>query len=265
MFRLFAGAVLVAPLISPAIAQAEPRYSIEHPARGLTIVRDVDGSNSVLLEGAQAIVIDTQPPGRSAALDAALKSPVAWIVNTHEHEDHKGGNAHFLAAGAKLQRGGDASRDWRKAASLKSGRWLLKILSVPPAHTGADRIVVIAPADIVLMGDLFVNLGAFPYLDAAAGADVRGLVPALDAALQRIGEKTLVVPGHGPLARRAQLVAWRDMVAEIIDGVAKAKAQGRSLEAVQALGLARKWETNKRPAAGLAAEAFIAAAYKNLP
>jgi glyoxylase-like metal-dependent hydrolase (beta-lactamase superfamily II) len=88
-------------------------------------------------------------------------------------------------------------------------------------------------ADVVHMGDLFFN-GGYPFIDTSSGGKVDGVIAAADRVLGAISEKTRVIPGHGPLATKADLLAYRDVVKAVRDRVAKLKAEGKTKEAAVA-------------------------------
>jgi cyclase len=101
---------------------------------------------------------------------------------------------------------------------------------VPPAHTDGDAIVQFVAADVVHMGDTFVN-GSYPFIDTSSGGRVDGVIGAADRVLGAISDKTRLIPGHGPLGTRADLQAYRDVVKTIRDRVAKLKAEGKTRDA----------------------------------
>ena len=109
----------------------------------------------------------------------------------------------------------------------------IRVYHVPPAHTDGDAIVHFVKADVVHMGDLFFN-GGYPFIDTSSGGKVDGVIAAADRVLGAISEKTRVIPGHGPLATKADLLAYRDVVKAVRDRVAKLKAEGKTKEAAVA-------------------------------
>lgn len=102
------------------------------------------------------------------------------------------------------------------------------LVPVPPAHTDGDLYVHIQPADVMFLGDLFWN-GAYPFIDNQNGGSIDGLISALDLILGEASERTVIVPGHGPLGTKAELEEYRNMLVSIRDNIASLKGQGKSV------------------------------------
>jgi cyclase len=112
------------------------------------------------------------------------------------------------------------------------------------------------------MGDLFFNKVTLPFIDLNSGGNARGVLAAAEQALKMVDDKTKIIPGHGPMATKADLIAYRDMMKTVIGAVEKAQGEGKSLEAVQAMKLAAQWDIN--PEAFIKGDAFVEAVYKSL-
>jgi glyoxylase-like metal-dependent hydrolase (beta-lactamase superfamily II) len=101
-----------------------------------------------------------------------------------------------------------------------------------PGHTDTDIIVYFKKADVMALGDIFWN-GVYPFIDNSTGGSIDGAIRLASAALDNVTDKTIIVPGHGPVGDRAQLVAFRDMLVTIRGNVSRMKRQqGMSLEQV---------------------------------
>jgi glyoxylase-like metal-dependent hydrolase (beta-lactamase superfamily II) len=205
-------------------------------------------------------VIDDQfaPPTDKIlnAIWAITPQPVRFVINTHLHGDHTGGNENLGKAGAIVV----AHENVRKRMSVEQlgalGRktppspegalpvvtfteavtfhWNgdeIRVRHAAPAHTDGDSIVHFVKADVVHMGDLFFN-GNYPYIDTGSGGRVDGFLAAADQVLAATGEKTRIIPGHGPLATRADLQSYRDMIKTLRDRIAKLAAEGKSRDEV---------------------------------
>ena len=96
---------------------------------------------------------------------------------------------------------------------------------VPPAHTDGDSVIHFRKANVVHMGDLFFN-GNFPFVDVSSGGNVEGVIGAANLVLGMVNDQTKIIPGHGPVAGKADLTAYRDMVIAVRDAV-RAAGQGR--------------------------------------
>jgi len=175
------------------------------------------------------------------------------VVNTHWHGDHTGGNENLGKAGALLV----AHENVRKRMSTEQfmgalGRKVepspegalpvvtftdavtfhwngdeIRAYHVPPAHTDGDVIIHFAKADVVHMGDVFFN-GGYPFIDTSSGGRIDGVIAAAERVLGGIGEKTRLIPGHGPVGTKADLQAYRDGLKTLRDRIAKLKAEGKT-------------------------------------
>jgi len=103
----------------------------------------------------------------------------------------------------------------------------IRAYHVPPAHTDGDVIIHFAKADVVHMGDVFFN-GGYPFIDTSSGGRIDGVIAAAERVLGGIGEKTRLIPGHGPVGTKADLQAYRDGLKTLRDRIAKLKAEGKT-------------------------------------
>jgi glyoxylase-like metal-dependent hydrolase (beta-lactamase superfamily II) len=203
-------------------------------------------------------MVDTFVAPAWPKLDASLKSlgaPIKFVINTHWHFDHTDNNGPLHAGGATVVAHENTKRRMSApqhiaileldfppspAAALpqrvfKDGYKLeangehLEVSHVAPAHTDTDVIVRFEQANVLHSGDVFFN-GRYPLIDGSTGGRVDGMIEASDRLLHLADADTKIVPGHGPLATRADLVKYRDMLATAADRVRKLKASGKSLE-----------------------------------
>ena len=185
--------------------------------------------------------------------------PVRFVVNTHWHGDHTGGNEAMGDSGAVIV----AHDNVRKRLSTEQFMALfnkkvppapekalpvvtfaegltfhvngdeMQVFHVDPAHTDGDSFVYFKKADLLHMGDVFTPAG-YPFVDLGSGGKVEGFIKDADRALAMVHDKTRIVGGHGPMTDKVKLKAWRDMLATIRDRVAKLIAAGKSLADVKA-------------------------------
>lgn len=219
------------------------------------------GGNVVVLHGADGLImIDTFAAPAWPKLDESLKAigagaPVKTVINTHWHFDHTDNNAPLHAAGATVVAHENTKRRmsapqriaildldfpsspaaalpqrvFQDGYKLEANGERLEVSHVAPAHTDTDVIVRYERANVLHAGDVFFN-GRYPLIDGSTGGRVDGMIEACDRLLHLADADTKIVPGHGPLATRADLVKYRDMLSTAADRVRKLKASGRTLE-----------------------------------
>ena len=224
------------------------------------------GGNIGLSVGDDAVfVIDDQfaplAPKIKAAIAAITPKPVQFLLNTHFHFDHTGGNEAFGRDGALIVAHDNVRRRMsteqlislvgdtsKQAASPKVALPVVTVAGeltfhingdevhafhAPRAHTDGDLIVHFRKSDIVHMGDTFFN-GGYPFIDVSSGGSAEGIIACADRVLALAGDKTRIIPGHGPLAGKADLQAYRDLVATVTQRIKVLRAKGQSDEQIRA-------------------------------
>jgi cyclase len=248
----------MALLLSAAPAEV-PR--IEN-LRGDAAVLVGSSCNVVVLRGKDGLLlVDDQRSTDYAEtrdlLTTTYRLPVTKIVNTHWHLDHAGGNALFAFAGAQIiaQRNVRARltepqymtayqklipasppaawpvRVFTSNMTFGFGSEVVRLVHVAHAHTDGDTIVRIEHANVIHMGDIYFG-GMFPFIDLSSGGSIQGTLRAVDIALGMSDEETRIVPGHGPVASRRDLLVYRAMLADVSDHVRAQVRRGRSLAEV---------------------------------
>lgn len=224
------------------------------------------GGNIGLSSGEDGIfIIDDQFAPLTDKIKTAIATatgstaPVRFVLNTHWHWDHTGGNENMGKAGAVIV----AHKNVRKRMSVENFNAFFKnttpaspavalpvvtfttdvtfhlngdeihVFHVDTAHTDGDAIVHFLKSNIVHMGDCFFN-GFYPFIDVSSGGSVTGMIEAVDRVLAMINDQTKLIPGHGPLAGKAELKVFRDMLAGIAENVAKLIVEGKTLDEVKA-------------------------------
>ncbi|HKY87238.1 MAG TPA: MBL fold metallo-hydrolase [Pseudorhodoplanes sp.] len=270
-------AVLAATaLTSQAFAQTQPTPPVGPDFSKIEVKTFDLGRNTYMLEGAGGnvtvavgddaiIMVDGQfapmHDKLKAAIEAQSKLPIRYLINTHYHGDHTGGNEGFSKIGVtvvahpfvgKILGEGftngltGAKTPPRPAEALPKltydgGAMALEIkgrvaqLKHPAAaHTGGDTWVFFADANVLSTGDT-VTIGRYPNIDFANGGNIKGMIEASDAYLAATNDGSKIVPGHGPLATRAQLAEYRAMLATARDRMAKLIEDGKTEQEVLAL------------------------------
>ena len=190
-----------------------------------------------------------------AAIATITDKPVHFVINTHHHGDHTGGNENFGSAGAVIVAHDNVrtrmsaeqfaeSLDGAPSKTLPvvtfasdiTFHWngeQIRVIhhDVGGAHTDGDAIIHFVRANVIHMGDTYFN-GMYPFIDVNSGGNVEGLLRVLSRALEMANEETAIIPGHGPLSNTEELVAYRQMLAHITEQVGQGIRSGRSLESV---------------------------------
>lgn len=255
-------AVIAAVYMFPAstlLAQGDVKI-IPIPVSDNIYMLSGQGGNIGLFLGEDGtFIIDDQFAPLTEKILAAIKSvggdTPRFLINTHFHGDHTGGNENLgnvgtliiahdkvrerLVAGSYIKEFGMNSPPANKAAlpvltfsedmHFYINNDSVNAVHVPSAHTDGDSIIYFKKANVVHAGDIFFN-GFYPFIDAANGGSLRGTIAAVDAILAATDSKSKIIPGHGPLADKAQLQAYRDMLAIAYARLLKLKNDGVSVE-----------------------------------
>jgi glyoxylase-like metal-dependent hydrolase (beta-lactamase superfamily II) len=237
-------------------------------------------------------MIDDQYAGMTENIRKALAAlgpqPLRFLVNTHWHGDHTGGNENFSKTGAVIV----AQDNVRKRMSTEQFIKLfdthvpaapaialpvitfsesvsfhlngddIDVVHVAPAHTDGDSIVYFRKANVIHAGDTFFN-GMYPFIDVSSGGSINGQIAAAERILGMGDEHTRIIPGHGPLADRAALRAYRDMLAKVRDRVAPLAKAGKSLDQVLAAKPTAEFDASWGKGF-LKPEQFVAIVYSSL-
>jgi cyclase len=273
--RWTGAAALLALAAAPATAQMNwdtVQIRAERLTDNLHVLFGQGGNIGLSVGEDGAFVVDDQfaplTPKILAAIAGLTPRPVRFVVNTHWHGDHTGGNENMAAAGALLVAHDNVRRRMNPAefrdlvgrsqqapkgalpvvtfTSEVTFHWngeTIRVFHVPASHTDGDAIIHFTRADVVHMGDTFFN-GGYPFVDVSSGGNVNGIVAVADRVLAACRPGTIIIPGHGPVADCAALRRYRDVVATVRDRV-RAEMQkegGRTLEQLKAAGLSAEFD-----------------------
>lgn len=220
------------------------------------------GTTGVLVGPDGVFMVDDQFAPLSDKLVAAIKKltdqPVRFVVNTHVHPDHTGGNENFGKMGAVIF-AREELRDrlmhpqpapngtpgipapaaalplvtYESVVKLHINNQVVELIPVPRAHTDGDTMIYFPGLDVIMTGDFYRSI-QYPNIDRASGGTLNGLLDGLGMVIGTAGPNTKIVPGHGPVVGRAEVMANRDMVLAVRDRVAKLVAEGKTQDEVLA-------------------------------
>lgn len=190
-----------------------------------------------------------------AAIRRLTSAPIRFLVNTHFHPDHSGGNANIAATGAVLLAQEDVYAELAAApdlpafgprvperlpivtyrpgmpATVRLNGEIIELVPVRAAHTAGDTMVRFEKADVIMVGDFYRSYG-YPFIDTVDGGTLHGLVEAIETAAQLAGPNTKIVPGHGAIGRRTDLIAQRDMILSVTERVKLLRDRGKTEDEV---------------------------------
>jgi cyclase len=265
-FAAFAQQTPPAPMPAPA----DVRIETVDIAPGIYMLVGRGGNIGVTVGTDGAAIIDDQfadmVPKIRAAVAMLSEKPVSFVINTHLHGDHTGGNDVFGKSGAVIiahenvrKRLGTAQVNpstnqpipararealpvvtFANSATLHFNDDDLEFTHLPNAHTETDIVIRFRKANVLHMGDCFT--GGFPFIDGNTGGTFDGLIAGQEKVLGMIDDQTKVIRGHGPLGNKAELSAYHDMLVTVRDRVAKLVKSGKSQEEVVAARPTKEFE-----------------------
>lgn len=287
----FAGLALLA---SSTAASAQRNFDdveirAEQIAPGIAVLYGAGGNIGVSYGEDGTVLIDDQFAPLTAKIEAAVVAlgadPVKFLINTHYHGDHTGGNENFGKKGAlifaqenvrvRLKEGrtgenpiAPAAKEALPIVTYDQGLRLnvngdtIDVMFLGGGHTDGDSVIFWREDNVVHMGDLYFKIPGFPFIDTASGGNVFNAMTSLDAVIRMIDDQTRVIPGHGPMSNRAELVAYRAMIGDAVERVKTLKDEGKSLEQAVA---AKPLATFNRGEGFISADGFVTAIWRSIP
>jgi glyoxylase-like metal-dependent hydrolase (beta-lactamase superfamily II) len=230
------------------------------PLRGSVTVLEGSGGNIAVLSGSEGLLmVDAGIAVSAAKLETALQgissSPIKYVINTHWHWDHTDGNGWVHRKGATIIAHENTAKHLRE--TIRVSEWGHTFTPVPagdlptrlvgrsedlafggetvrmryygPAHTDGDLSIYFANADVLATGDTWWN-GLYPFIDYVAGGSIDGMINAMKANISISGDRTIVIPGHGPVGNKTELLEYRDMLVATRGRVAEMKKAGKTVD-----------------------------------
>ena len=222
------------------------------------------GGNMGLSTGKNgAFLIDDQYAPLSEKIMNAISNitdqPVKFLINTHWHLDHTGGNENFGKSGTIIVAHDNVRKRMAKGQLIKAFNFnvppaseqalpvvtfpssltfhwndeTIEVVHFPTAHTDGDAVIFFKKANVIHTGDLFFN-GIYPFIDVESGGSVHGMIDSVGKILDRCDEQTKIIPGHGPLADKNDLKAYVNMLTTVRDRITGLLNQGKSVEEILA-------------------------------
>lgn len=269
MIRIATGLAIsgwLAAFAGPVSAQSdwdEVTFETIEVAPGIAVLISGRGGNLGVSYGEDGtVLIDDQFAPLTEKIQAAISDlgaePVKFLVNTHWHGDHTGGNENFSEAGATIfahhnvrarmatdQQRGERVTPASPYAALPVVTYgqgvrinlngdTIDVMFLGGGHTDGDSVVYWREDNVIHMGDLYFKIPGYPYIDLRSGGDIVNTLNSLDAVIRIIDDETKVIPGHGPISNKGELVAYRTMMGEAVERVRILREEGKSLEEVVA-------------------------------
>jgi glyoxylase-like metal-dependent hydrolase (beta-lactamase superfamily II) len=272
-YLLILAAFILCVCVETAYAQDFSKVEIKvTKVAGNVYMLEGSGGNIGVSVGPDGIlIVDDQFAPLADKIKAALKTlgegKLKFVLNTHYHGDHTGGNVAFgldapiiaqtnvrqrLSVEQKSKffnrttppspKGALPVITFDQAVSVFFNGEEIKVIHFPHGHTDGDSVIFFTGSNVVHMGDDFFN-GRFPVVDLEAGGDVEGMTKNVGDIISKLPAGVKIIPGHGPLSDVEGLKAFHRMLTETTDIVRKRMAAGKTLEQIKAEGLPEEWKS----------------------
>jgi glyoxylase-like metal-dependent hydrolase (beta-lactamase superfamily II) len=281
-------------LAAPAAAQqdmSKVEIKVERIAPGVAVLFGAGGNIGLSYGEDGNIIVDDQFAPLTDKIAAAVatldRDPIRFVINTHWHFDHTGGNENFGKRGSVIVAHDNVRRrmstdqfiaamnqkvppspkgalpvvTFAQGVSLHLNGDTLNVIHVANAHTDGDALVHWQKANVLHMGDTFFHKVTFPFVDLSSGGSIDGMIAAANRGISIANASTRIIPGHGPVATRADLMAYRDMLVDVRTRVAAGIAARRTLAQIKASAPAARYGM---PDGFMKPDQFVEAVYNSL-
>jgi cyclase len=261
-------------------SKMSPNLFVLHGSEGLDPAHpDASGGRAMALFGPDGVLmVDTENRQVADKTFAAIRSfttaPIRILVNTHVHSDHTGANAFFAKQGALIYAQENLRNELLRVPPRPNGQpapppdmagipavtysyskatqgepavtfymngEIVDFIPMMPSHTAGDTIVRFRKANVIYIEDFYRNFG-YPFADQANGGSIRGMLEAVDLIEKLAGPNTTLIPGHGTLVKKTDLLPYRAMLVDILATVTTLRNQGKSLKEVLAANLTARYD-----------------------
>ncbi len=269
--RLFISMFSVVALVSAAQAQqdfSKVEIKVSKVAGSVYMLEGSGGNIGVSVGEDGIVIVDDQFAPLAPKIKAALKDitdkPIRFVLNTHFHGDHTGGNAQFGTDATiiahenvrkRLQEGGMVGGNavspvpkealpvvtFNDRATVHLNGEDIRAIHFPNGHTDGDSVIFFPKSNVVHMGDDFVTYG-FPFVDVHNGGSISGMIAGVEKVLTMVPEDVKIIPGHGPISAPVDVRKFLDMLKDTRSLVAKAAADGKTAEQMKSGHVLSKYE-----------------------
>jgi glyoxylase-like metal-dependent hydrolase (beta-lactamase superfamily II) len=266
---------------------------VTHVAGSIYMLEGAGGNIAASVGEDGIVIVDDQYAPLAEKIRAALKGiadkPVRFVINTHYHFDHTGGNANFSSTSTiiahenvrnRLSRGGITGNGgsvkfelkaepkealpiitFKEDVSIHLNGEEMRVIHFGAGHTDGDSIIYFGKSNVVHMGDTFVTYG-FPFIDVMGGGSVEGMIQSVRSAIKELPDNVKIIPGHGPVSKKEDVVAFVKMLEDTTAVVKKALAEKKTLDQMKQAKILEPWQ--KYSGDFINTDAFIETLYNSL-
>ncbi len=270
ILQLISSVATGALVLGKGTAWAQGQVELTPLADGLYLLTGLGGNITILKGSDGLLMVDCGLPTSTGDLRAktdSLGQPVQVLIDTHWHYDHTGSNVALGQAGARIlahentakrlaedntieffhrtfkavEPAGLPKETFKDAGKLTFSRETVEYKYFPPAHTDGDSTVHYTKAGVFQTGDLFFN-GIYPFIDYSTGGSIEGMMHDAGLLLKEVDASTKIIPGHGPLAVKAELKIYYDALTDIGEKISKMYKSGKTVDQAIAAAPTRKYD-----------------------